>query len=158
MDVLSLFEGLENSPIGVFVKDKGATFALIEIVHLLAWTVLGGTVLATDLRLLGVALRDVPSNVVADSAHKWFRAALITLLISGFFMVAGVATKCYHNFYFWVKMATLLTGIVFVFAVKRPLLQADHTTLNPMTLKLVALASMSIWFVVAASGRWIGFS
>jgi hypothetical protein len=73
-------------------------------------------------------------------------------------MLAGVATKCYHNFYFWTKMATLLTGIIFVFAVKRPLLKADHTTLSPMTLKLVALASMSIWFIVAASGRWIGFS
>jgi len=27
-----------------------------------------------------------------------------------------------------------------------------------MTLKLMALASMAIWFVVASSGRWIGFS
>jgi hypothetical protein len=55
-------------------------------------------------------------------------------------------------------MATLLTGIIFVFAIKRPLLKEDHATLSPVTLKLVALASMSIWFVVAASGRWIGFS
>jgi hypothetical protein len=27
-----------------------------------------------------------------------------------------------------------------------------------VTLKLVALASLTIWFLVAASGRWIGFS
>jgi hypothetical protein len=158
MDVLSLFTGLENSPVGVFVKDKGATFALIEIVHLLAWTLLGGTVLATDLRLLGVLLRDVPSKVVSDNAHKLFKLALITLLITGFFMLAGVATKCYHNFFFWVKMTTLLTGIIFVFAIKQPLLNNDHTMIRPVTLKLMAIASMSLWFVVAASGRWIGFS
>ena len=36
MDLLSLFTGLEASPIGVFVKDRGATFALIEAVHLMA--------------------------------------------------------------------------------------------------------------------------
>jgi len=158
MDVLSLFAGLESSPIGVFVKDQGATFAIIEIVHLLAWTLLGGTVLATDMRLLGVVLRDVPSKVVSDNAHRWFKFALITLLITGFFMLAGVATKCYHNFYFWVKMTALLTGIVFVFAIKRPLLMNDHEKINPITLKLVAIASTSLWFIVAASGRWIGFS
>jgi hypothetical protein len=158
MDVLSLFTGLEGSPIGVFVKDQGATFALIEIVHLLAWTLLGGTVLATDLRLLNVILRDVPSKVVSDNSHKWFKLALVTLLITGFFMLAGVATKCYHNFYFWVKMTTLLTGIIFVFAIKQPLLKNDHTAISPLTLKLVALASISLWFIVAASGRWIGFS
>ncbi len=158
MDLLSLFAGLENSPIGVFVKDKAATFAIIEAVHLLAWTLIGGTVLATDLRLFGVVLRDVPSKVVSDNAHKWFKVALFTLLITGFFMLAGVATKCYHNFYFWVKMTALFTGIVFVFAIKQPLLKNDHATLSPVTLKLVALASTSLWFIVAASGRWIGFS
>jgi peptidoglycan/LPS O-acetylase OafA/YrhL len=158
MDLQSLFIGLQESPIGVFVKDKAATFAIIEAVHLLAWTLLGGTVLATDLRLLGAVLRDVPSKVVSDSAHTWFKVALFTLLITGFFMLAGVAEKCYHNFYFWVKMIALLTGIVFVFAIKQPLLRNDHATLSPITLKLVGLASISLWLLVAASGRWIGFS
>jgi hypothetical protein len=73
-------------------------------------------------------------------------------------MLAGVATKCYHNFYYWIKMGALATGILFVFAVRQPLLRQDFATLNPWTLKLVALASTSLWFLVAASGRWIGFS
>lgn len=158
MDLLSLFTGLEASPIGVFVKDRGATFATIEAIHLLALALLGGTVLASDLRLLNVALREVPSKTVTDGAHKWFKVALIALLITGFFMVAGVATKCYHNFYFWVKMAALLFGIFFVFAIKQPLLSRDHTLIQPFTRKSLGLASLSIWFIVAASGRWIGFS
>jgi hypothetical protein len=158
MDLLSLFTGLENSPIGVFVKDKPATFAIIEAVHLLALAVLGGAIFATDLRLLGVVLRDVPSKSISDGAYKWFKLALTVLLVTGFFMVAGVATKCYHNFYFWVKMTALFTGIVFAIAIKQPLLRNDHATLNPMTLKVVGLASISLWFIVAASGRWIGFS
>src|SRR5689334_11256388 len=110
MDLLSLFTGLEASPIGVFVKDRGATFASIEAVHLMALAAMGGTVLVSDLRLLNAVLRDVPSKVVTDGTHKWFKVALIVLLITGFFMLAGVATKCYHNFYFWVKMAALFLG------------------------------------------------
>lgn len=158
MQLLDLFTALEASPIGAFVKDRGATFATIEAVHLMALALLGGAVLVTDLRLLNVTFRDIPSRTLALDAHRWFKVALWTLLITGFFMVAGVATKCYHNFYFWVKMGALASGIVFVFAVKMPLLRADHAALSPVTLKLVALASLSLWLLVAASGRWIGFS
>jgi hypothetical protein len=158
MNLLSFFEWLEASPIGVFVKDQAATFAVIEAVHLMALALLGAAVVSADLRLLNVVMRDIPSNKVTDEAHRWFKVALVALLVTGFFMLAGVATKCYHNPFYWAKMCALAIGIVFVFAVRAPLLRKDHTQLNPWTLKLVALASMSIWFVVAASGRWIGFS
>lgn len=158
MNLLSYFEWLEASPIGVFVKDKAATFAIIEAVHLMALALLGAAVLSADLRLLNVVMRDIPSNSVTDQAHRWFKLALVVQVITGFFMLAGVATKCYHNPFYWAKMTALGIGIVFVFAIRAPLLRRDHAQLNPWTLKLMALASMTIWFVVAASGRWIGFS
>ena len=158
MTILSIFEALENGPIGVFMKDKPATFASVEAVHLLALAVLGGAMFASDLRLLNVVLRDVPSKVVTDAAHKWFKWALIVLLVTGFFMLCGVATKCYHNFYYWTKMTALASGILFAYLIRKPLLAGNHADLRPLTLKLVGLASILIWTIVAASGRWIGFS
>lgn len=158
MNLLPFFEWLEASPIGVFVKDKAATFAIIEAFHLLALSLLGAAVLSADLRLLNVVMRDVPSNTVTDQAHRWFKVALGVLLVTGFFMLAGVATKCFHNPFYWAKMTALGIGIVFVFAIRQPLLRKDHAQLNRWTLRMVALASLTIWFVVAASGRWIGFS
>ncbi len=154
----SLFEWLEASALGVFVKDQAATFAIIEAMHLLGLALLGGTVLAQDLRLLNVVMRDVPSHVVTDQAHRWFKVGLWILLLTGVPMLAGVATKCYHNPFYWTKMIALAIGILFVFTLKQPLLRGDHAALKPLTLKLMALASMSMWFLVAASGRWIGFS
>lgn len=154
----SFFEWLEASPLGVFVKDQAATFAIIEATHLLGLALLGGSVLAQDLRLLNLIMRDVPSNVVTEQAHRWFKVGLWTLLITGVPMLAGVATKCYHNPFYWTKMIALAIGILFVFALKQPLLRGDHAALRPITLKLMSLASMSLWFLVAASGRWIGFS
>lgn len=154
----AFFIWLEASALGVFVKDQGATFATIEAVHLMALAVLGGSVLISDLRLCNLVLADTPSPVVVDNAHKIFKWALAVMLITGFVMLSGVATKCYHNFYYWVKMAALAAGIIFTFAIRQPLLRHEHGSLSPLTLKLVALASMSLWFLVAASGRWIGFS
>jgi len=154
----SFFVWLEASALGAFVKDQAATFATIEAVHLMALAVLGGSVFLADLRLLNLVMTDVPSRTVNDNAHKFFKISLIVLLVTGFVMLSGVATKCYHNFYYWVKMAALAAGIIFAFGVRAPLLRGDHALLNPLTVKLVAIASISVWFLVAASGRWIGFS
>lgn len=158
MELLPFFEWLETSLLGQAAKSYGGVYAMFQSLHLFSMALLGGTVLVTDLRLLGVLFSDVPSKVVADNAHKWFKVALGLIIGSGIFMVAGVAIKCYHNNFFWYKMATLATGIAFVFAVKRPLLSGDHDQFNPWTLKTVAIASIMIWFTVAATGRWIGFS
>lgn len=158
MDVMAFFTWLEGSTLGHIAKSYGGVYAMAQTVHLASMALLGGTVLVTDLRLLNVALRDVPSAVVTEGAHKWFKVALAVILLSGVFMVAGVAMKAYYNDFYWAKMAALATGIVFVFAVKRPLLKKDHSQLPPWLLKLVAIASITVWFTVAACGRWIGFS
>jgi hypothetical protein len=158
MELLPFFEWLESSLLGQAAKSYGGVYAMFQSLHLFSMALLGGSVLLTDLRIMGVLFRDTPSKVITDSAHKWFKVGLALILGSGIFMVSGVAIKCYHNSFFWYKMAALATGIAFVFAVKRPLLSRDHESLNPWVLKSVAVASILVWFTVAATGRWIGFS
>jgi hypothetical protein len=48
--------------------------------------------------------------------------------------------------------------VAFVFFVRRPLLRQDIDSIKPGVRRLVAVASLMIWFSVAATGRWIGFS
>lgn len=158
MTALPFFEWLDTSILADISKAYGGVFAVVQMFHLLALSLLGGTVLVGDLRLLGVVLKDVPSQVVTESAQKWFSVALVVLIVSGTFMASAVAMKLYYNEMFWAKMTSLATGIVFVYAIRRPLLRFDHASVNPWALRLMAMASMTIWFTVAASGRWIGFS
>lgn len=158
MTVLGLFEWLDASMLGRTAKAYGGVYAMAQSFHLTSLALLGGTVLVTDLRLLNVVLTDVPSGVISEATHKWFKVALTVILLSGIFMVAGVANKAYYNQAYWAKMAALLIGVVFVFALKRPLLKKDHAQIPPWVLKVVAVASICIWFTVAACGRWIGFS
>ncbi len=158
MDLLPFFEWMELTILGQIGKSYGGIYAIGQSLHLMSLALLGGTVLLTDLRLLNVILRDVPSEVVADDAHKWFKVALPVALATGIFMAAAVAIRMYHNPFFWAKMIALLVGIAFVFLIKRPLLNRSHAEIQPVVLKVVALASLMLWFSVAATGRWIGFS
>jgi hypothetical protein len=156
--LLPLFEWMETTSFGVIGKTWGAVFATVEAVHLLAMAVLGGSVLVSDGRLLCLIFTDVPQRQVQDACHRLFVWSLLLSIITGVFMACGVAIKVYYLNVFWYKMLALTVGVVFVFFVRRPLLRHDIENLNPWVLRMVALASLMIWFSVAATGRWIGFS
>ena len=90
--------------------------------------------------------------------HTLFLWSLALIILTGIFMACGVAIKIYYLEVFWYKMLALATGIAFVYGIRRTLLRGDIESLHPRTLQLVALASLMVWFTVAATGRWIGFS
>jgi len=156
--LLPFFEWMETTPFGVIGQTWGAAFATVEAVHLLSMAILGGSVLVSDGRLLGVMFADVPVHQVQDQCHRLFVWSLGLVVFTGVFMACGVAIKIYYLNVFWYKMLALATGVTFVYLVRRPLLRQDIDSINPRLLKLVAVASLMIWFSVAATGRWIGFS
>jgi len=158
MDLLFLFEWLDTSALAGVAKANGGVFAVVQMFHLLALAMLGGMVLVGDLRLLGVVMRDLPSELIVASTGRWFNLALVVLVLSGIFMSSAVALKLYYNSMYWAKMGALLIGIVFAYGIRAPLLRYAHDSLSPRLLKMTALSSILIWFTVAACGRWIGFS
>jgi hypothetical protein len=146
--LLPFFEWLKYSSwIGYLGITYGSVYATVQAGHLIAMAIIGGTVLVTDLRLLGVLLKDIPSESITKGTHQCFKYGL------------SVADKVYYMPVFWIKMLALLAGSGFMFFIKQPLLNSrPHSEIGPWTLRLLAVASIFIWFTVAATGRWIGFS
>lgn len=158
MDLYPFFDWLDTSLLADISKAYGGVFAVVQMFHLLGMSLLGGMVLVGDLRLLNLVMTDTASNIVIQNTQKWFGVGLVTMVISGVFMSSAVSLKLYYNEMFWAKMAALAVGIVFFYFVRRPLLSGPHEAINPRVMKLMAITSIAIWFTVAASGRWIGFS
>ena len=156
--LLPLFEWMESNWFGVIARTWGAAFAVVEAAHLLAMALLGGAIVISDGRLLGLLLRDVPIQTVLTNAHRLFVIGLLISIATGLFMACGVAMKIYYLPVYWFKMLALTVGVLFTFAVKRPLLADGIEDLNPWVVRAVAVASLMVWFMVAATGRWIGFS
>lgn len=156
--LMPFFEWMETTWFGYIGKTWGAAFATIQAGHLIGLAVLGGCVLVSDGRLLGLILTDVPHRTVIDRADAVFFWALVTLLLTGIFMACGVAMKIYYLPVYWYKMLALAGGILFHYFIRRPLLVHDLNSINSTVLKMTAIASILVWFLVAATGRWIGFS
>ena len=156
--LLPLFKWMETTLFGQIGKTWGAVFALVQAFHLLSMALLGGAVLLCDARLLGLAFTDVEIPDVWRQTHRLFVVALSVVVVTGIFMACGVAQKIYYLEVFWYKMLALGLGVLFVFLVKKPLLQrASKVPSRPLCVALGS-ASLMLWFTVAATGRWIGFS
>lgn len=157
MDLLPYFEWIEASALGDLVRQSMWLFPVIQSLHLLGLSVLGGAVLIVDLRMLGSGLRNHSISRIARDARPWFVGALVVTLVTGVALFASEAIKCYYNFSFWVKMTTLPIAIVFVFFVRDRI--AGGAGMNATTVtRVVGFLSIAMWFTVAAAGRWIGFS
>jgi len=156
--LLPLFEWMETTWLGYVGKTWGAAFAVVQALHLLSMALLGGAVLLCDARLLGLAFTDVAIPEVWRQTHRLFVVALIGVIASGVFMACGVALKIYYLEVFWYKMLALTVGVLFVFLVKKPLLQQDGRVPARALCAALGATSLMLWFTVAATGRWIGFS
>ena len=154
--LLNFFDQLEQSFIGEAIRNSIWMFPVIEAFHLIGLAILGGSILVGDLRLLGLLLSTKPINYVIGQTTLILKLGLIILVSTGIPLFLSEAIKCYYSRAFWIKMSALLIGLVFLFFIRNPMgLSAVEGNTK---LKLIGFTSISIWAIVAGSGRWIGFS
>ena len=151
------FVWCEATSAGQAIRDSVWLFPAIETLHLLALSVMGGMILAVDLRLLGLGLRRQPLPQLARDVEPWLAAALAVMLLSGFLLFLAEPLKCWDNGAFWVKMAFLFAALLFTFTVRRSYVRRDDPRIRPPFARTIAAVSLVLWTGVGVGGRGIGF-
>ena len=154
--LLPFFEWAEATTLGRIVRESLWLFPVIEAVHLVGLCVLGGALLVVDLRLLGLGLKGSTIAEIDRQSRPWLLAAVVLMLSTGVVLFLSEAIKCYYNTAFWVKITTLPFAIVFTFGVRERF--ARRALYTSAYSQWIASADIVLWFIVAAGGRWIGFS
>lgn len=156
--MLPFFEWCERTAAGEMIRNSVWLFPVIESVHLLALALIGGAILVVDLRLLGLGLTRQPVARLARDVQPWLVGGLAVMIATGVLLFTSEAVKCYYSSAFWTKMTFLAPALAFTFTIRRLVARADEHRVRPVWNKLTAIVSVSLWSVVGASGRWIGFS
>jgi putative copper export protein len=155
--ILSFCQWCNNSPWGHGVRDSVWLFPFVEIFHLLALGVLGGTVLILNLRLVGFRFQDEPISELAEDVRPWMLGSLVVMFVSGFLLFSTEAVKMYGNTGFRYKMLFLLLALIFTFTIHRKLTTSDETRVAPVWRWLAAFVSLALWAGVGLGGRSIGY-
>ena len=155
--LLPFFEWCETVWLGRVVVGSNWLFPVIEAVHLLGLSVLGGAILLVDLRLLGTGLKQRTAEELWRESRPYLIGAIVVMLATGIPLFLSEAIKCYYNDSFWVKMTTLPFAIAFAFTIRARTVR-DSVRNTARRQKLVGALSITLWVIVAAAGRWIGFS
>ncbi len=156
--MLPFFEWCEQLWLGQFIIGSNWLFPVIESIHLLGLAVLGGAILVVDMRLLGLGLKNHPVAELARDARPWMKGALIVMVATGIPLFLSEPIKCYYSQPFWNKMTALAIGLVFTFTIRARVTETESVRHTARRQAVVGALSLALWFTVAASGRWIGFS
>jgi len=151
-----LFQWCESTSIAEAIRDSTWMFAVIEILHLLGLTVLLGSLVVLDLRLLGLGMRRQPVSRLAGELAPWIRGGLAVMVVTGVPLFLSEAMKCYASPPFAIKMTLLSLAIVSHLLILREALRMDDSA-RPQWTKPAACISLALWFGVGLAGRAIGF-
>ncbi len=144
-----------------YFEDSGLADNIREN-DVLAICLVVGSVLAVDLRLLGLASTTRPVSRVIEGILPLTWAAFAVALASGSLLFISNATKYLENGYFVAKMfliaAAGLNMAIFHLVNGKDLKRWENERRLPFQAKLAGGLSIVLWIAVVACGRWIGFT
>ena len=94
---------------------------------------------------------------LAVQREPWLVGALVTSIVTGILMFLSEAIKCYFSPPFFAKMTLLVLATLFTFTVRRRVAAGDPGRIAPRWARLTAGVSLTLWFGVGFSGRWLAF-
>jgi len=158
----TFLQSLQDTSFATAIREDATLFPWIECFHVLALTLVIGSIAIMDLRLLGVASKDrgVAQTAAAVLPVTWTAFALAVL--TGSLLFSSNATTYAHNFYFQVKLVLITLagvnmGVYHLFLDQG--VDTWHTAeLTPLRARIIGGVSLCLWVGIAACGRWIGFS
>ena len=161
MSLFELCQWLENSPLGVEIREGVWWFSLLNAAHLLGMSVAFGTIAILDLRLLGKGIRRAKVSEMAASLLPWTWSGFGVMAVSGTLLVCSEAGKLYGNLFFRIKVALLLTAglnvLVFHRTVFRRVKEWDLQPVPPRQARMAGIVSLTCWFGLMAAGRAIPY-
>jgi hypothetical protein len=152
--------GIESLPLAVAMRQWLWLYPSVEIVHIIGFVTLVGSVAVFDLRVLGLSKR-IPVSALARHTLPWSLGALLLVVPTGLMMFTAHAADFVSNRAFVLKMMLLMTAganaVWFHLGPYRSVARWETGVPAPAAAKLSAALSLAIWFSVISCGRLLAY-
>jgi hypothetical protein len=160
--VTALLTWLESTPLALYIAESTIAFPVIEIVHVVAITLVFGTIAIVDFRLLGLGSNNRAVTELCRDVLPWTWTAFVVAAITGTLMFIHHAHEYFVNTAFRMKMLLMLAAainmIVFELITFRGVAKWDHGAPVARAGKVAGAISLVCWLGVVSFARWVGFT
>ena len=152
---------LENLAFVSALRNSTFMYPLVNAGHILGVSLLVGSIVPLDLRLLGL-WRSYPVMVFVDVLRITAAIGLVLAIVCGALLFATAAADYARSPLFQAKIALVLLGVLNAWALGRVIKRQDIRGLPmkspmPVTLRVGGLLSLVVWVSVLVLGRLLGY-
>lgn len=152
---------LENSALGDAMRTGLWTYPIVEIVHIIGFVLLVGSVAMFDLRLLGLG-RSLSVQALGRHLLRWTLLSLFLVVPAGLLMFSAHPSDFIGNRIFLLKLSLIalagLNALAFHSRVYRSVEDWDIGLEAPLAARLHAVLSLLLWFAVISCGRLLAYT
>jgi len=165
MSVDALLAVIEAWPISAAMRGEMPgtewLFPIVETLHVMALTIVVGSIAMVDLRLLGIASHNTAVSRLSNEVLPWTWTAWSVAAVFGTLMFMAKAATYAGNLQFQLKFVCMglaaVNMLAFHFGAYRQVARWD-AGVPPTSAKLAGALSLSLWIGVVFFGRWVGFT
>jgi len=148
---------LATTPLAIEMTDSSWLFGAVETVHVIALTLVLGSIALVDLRLLGLVERQRSANQLIRRTLPLTWAGFAVAALSGTTLVFANPQGYFSNFFFRGKIVALLLAGLNVVVFHRFVHSRYHAP-GAIAPRLSGGISLVLWLTIVSFGRWIGFT
>ena len=160
-DAAGLLAWLEATQLAAAMRGSVWMYPIVEIVHIVGFAILVGSVAMFDLRVLGFA-RSLPVKALGRHLLPWAVAALALIVPAGLLMFSAHPHELAANKVFQLKLALIvaagLNAALFHAGSYRGAINWNDGAPAPLAAKAHAAASLLIWIAVISCGRLLAYT
>lgn len=161
MDISAWLKSLEDTGLASGIRNSLYIFPFLESVHVMALSLVFGTIVVVDLRALGIASAHRSFSRMSSELLRITWGAFVVAALTGALMFTTNARVYFHNTSFRVKMLLLaLAGLnmaIFHLTAGKSVARWDHAR-APRAGRITGALSIALWVAIILAGRVIGFT
>jgi hypothetical protein len=157
-DVWPIFLALQESPLGEAMRSSPMLYPAVEILHIFGFVILVGSIIALDLRVLGLG-RGIALAPLARLLLPLSRVGFGLAICMGVLLFSADASHVVRNPAFQMKAALIALALANVIVAHlgpwRRLAQWGAEA--PVAARMTAASSIALWLGVVCAGRLIAY-
>lgn len=136
-------------------------YAWVETTHVLTLVLFLGMLLAIDLRLLGVAFKEIPASTIIHRLDKPMMLGFIIMVITGLLLYYAIPVRSTQSIWFRIKVILLIAAGINALLIRNMTRSTDmpwdNDPIPPKRIRVGAGLSLGLWTLVIAAGRSMAY-